>query len=116
MLVGRSLIRPHKIVKVNRKIEVPDEDKNKSLPEGEVREVKVVSKKFPANFQYGEIVATGNLSGAFKVGDTVVFKPNRVINFELIKGVILVDDYDIIGVVDNSNNNIDNNKDEESEE
>lgn len=96
MYMGRTILVPVKPIKVSKKILVPDDEKNATLKEGEVKENKLVTKKVIANFQVGTVVATGVKNELYKKGDTVVFKPNRAIEFDLIKGTIIVDDFDII--------------------
>jgi len=98
MVTGRTLVLPHKVIKVSKKLLVPDTEKNEKLDNEEVKEVKKVTQRLPANFQLGTVVATSTKKEEYKIGDVVIFKPNRCILFELEKDVIVVDDYDIIGV------------------
>lgn len=92
--MGRTLLKPCKVITVSKRVDVPDEEANKDLKEGEVHKVKRVTRKVIANYQLGTVVATGR--DTIKEGDVVVFKPNRAVPFDLIKGTILVDDFDII--------------------
>lgn len=112
MCIGRTLLSPNKTVEVDRQVEVLDEEKNATLKEGETKEVMTVTKKFPANFQTGIVVATSNKGGIYNVGDTVVFRPNRAVPFELVADTVLVDDYDIIALLvpDNIVNNNESNE------
>ena len=97
MLVGRTLLRPLKPIKVSKKVSVPDEEKNKDLKPGDVKETKVVKQKVYANFQLAEVVAISEFQKTYSVGDTVVFKPGRDITLDLVPDAILVNDFDIIG-------------------
>lgn len=92
--IGRTLLKPCKTIMVSKRVDVPDDEANKNLAEGEVRKVKRVTRKVIANYQLATVVATGR--DTFKVGEKVVFKPNRAIPFDLVKDTILVDDFDII--------------------
>lgn len=94
MYIGRTLLKPCKTIMVSKRIDVPDEEANKDLKEGEVHKVKRVTRKVIANYQLATVVATGR--DTFKVGEVVAFKPNRAVPFDLVKDTIIVDDFDII--------------------
>jgi len=102
MVPGRTIIKPGRTIKIKRKISVPDEVKNKGKdPKKDVLEGKLALRAVPANFQIGEVLYTAaTVNKVYQVGDIVAYRPTRAMDFELIKGTIIVDDFDIVGPVE----------------
>lgn len=92
---NRVLVLPRKEVKLTKSWVVPDEEKNKDKGPNDVREVKTVKQKVPANCQIGVVLASG-INGIVP-GDVVVYRRVNLFEFDLIKKTLLLDDYQVVG-------------------
>jgi len=99
---GRVLIKPLKPVLIKKEIKEQDHEANKdkdlSKEEGEV---KVITKKVPANVQKGVVLKVGLSDGTpmyYQPGDVVVYGSYAARPFELFKDSILLQRYEILGL------------------
>ena len=58
-----------------------------------IMQVTKTKTKVRANFQLGTVL----VSNVFAAGDIVVYRPAVAVEFDLIKGAKLIDDYAIVG-------------------
>ena len=92
------LVKPLKEVKLTKKVIVPDEGAEPN--EDGTKPVKEVKKRVPANFQLAEVLVVPQSSrqNLAAIGDTIVYRLNSGVDFDLIKGTKLVRFYDVIGL------------------
>jgi hypothetical protein len=94
---GKILISPYKEIMVTRTITELDEEKNKGKnPVTDVMDTKKVKKKVRANFQLGTVICS--FEDKYKEGVIVAYKPAGAVDFDLIKGTKLVEEYAIVGI------------------
>jgi hypothetical protein len=86
---GKTLISPLKEIKVTRTVTEPSGEKD---ADG-IMQVTKTKTKVRANFQLGTVL----VSNVFAAGDIVVYRPAVAVEFDLIKGAKLIDDYAIVG-------------------
>jgi len=101
MLDGRVLIHPLKLRTYESVVDEPDyeEGKKKGLNQHE-DEMPMKKKVYDVNYSYQRAVVLKCASNDPKlhVGDTIIYKVSNVIAFDLLKGVSMLKNFEVIAI------------------
>ena len=96
----KILVKPLKFETIKQKQLVPDRDAIKTIdPTSDETPMKEITQEIMMDIQRAKVVAVGNsISANVKVGDTIFYHIKTGVAFEMLKDVIILKSYDIIGL------------------
>lgn len=102
LLGDRIIIEPSEFHTYSVTEWVKDEEANKGKdPMTDEMVMKEVTKEVKSDIQTGIVLSVGSGVNQINVGDVVMYNIRACAQFELIKGLGILKQYDVVGIVNN---------------